>query len=324
MTIREILEQSDLYDYVSQYVDLELKGKEYWGLSPFQEENTPSFSLNEEKQLWKDFSSGKGGNIVDFITEYHKCSVGEAIKKLLSWLNISESEYVPKSDTIRYMKKYKRRKNSFSLLPPKKALSESELDKYEKSKIELWIDEGIDQQTCDEFEIRYDPYDESIIIPIRDNSGRLVNICRRTTDPNYKIYGIPKYIYKYPMGQTDFLYGWAKSKDFIVSKKEVIIAEGAKSVMKLYQFGYKNSVAALTSHLNEHQILPLIKLGYDVVIAFDKDAKPYEDQNIKRLKKFCAVYLALDRHNFLDNKDSPVDKGKSVWDQIYQERIRLR
>ena len=76
------------------------------------------------------------------------------------------------------------------------------------------------------------------------------------------------------MGQIDFLYGWYKSQEEILQKKEVIIVEGAKSVMKLYQYGYRNAVAALTSHLNEHQLLPLIKAGCDVVIALIRTQNP--------------------------------------------------
>ena len=324
MRITELLEQADIFEYISQYVELEKRGNEYWGLSPFQAEKTPSFSVNAEKQVWKDFSSGKGGNIIDFIVNYDNCTVGEAIRKLLAWLDIPPGEYTPRLETVKYMRKYRRRRNGLTPLPPKAELPQSALDKYLKTLIKLWNDEGISQEICDEFEIRYDPYEEAIIIPIRDNDGRLVNICRRTTDPNYKLFGIPKYIYKYPMGQIDFLYGWYKSQEEILQKKEVIIVEGAKSVMKLYQYGYRNAVAALTSHLNEHQLLPLIKAGCDVVIAFGKDAKPYNDNNIKRLRRFCQLYCVLDKTGLLGEKDAPVDKGKEVWIQLYENRVKLR
>lgn len=324
MTIKEILEQADLYEYVSQYVDMEKRGREFWGLSPFQPEHTPSFSIDDEKGVWKDFSSGKGGNIIDFIVAYDGCSVGEAIGKLLSWMGIEPGEYTPRPESVKYMKRYRRRKNGLKQLPPKTELPKSSLDKFVRAPIKLWNDEGIAQETCDEFEIRYDPYEEAIIIPIRDGEGRLVNFCRRTTDPNYKILGIPKYIYKYPIGTIDFFYAWHKSKEEILQKKEVIIVEGAKSVMKLYQYGYRNSVAALTSHINEHQLLPLIKAGCSVVIAFDKGVFPYNDKNIRRLLKFCPVYYTLDRTGLLEDKDAPVDKGAAVWQELYENRIKMR
>ena len=320
--LHELLEQSDLYTYVSQYVDLEYRGGEYWGLSPFNPEKTPSFSLNNEKQVWKDFSSGKGGNIITFIMEYDSCSPRTAIEKLVTWLNLPDGSYAPPPGIVRIMKKYAREKDreepkSHIILP------ESELSKYEQVPIMDWEAEGISSKMCKEFEICYDPYEEAIIIPIRDSDGALINICRRTTDPRYKEIGIPKYIYKYHMGTVDFFYGWYKSKKDILEKREVVVVEGAKSVMKLYGYGYKNSVAALTSHINEKQMKILAKSGCAVIIAFDKDAKPFKDENIKKLRRYCPVFYTFDREGLLGEKDAPVDKGKEVWERLYQSKIRL-
>ena len=60
------------------------------------------------------------------------------------------------------------------------------------------------------------------------------------------------------------------------------------------------------------------------MIAFDKDAKPYNDNNIKRLRRFCQLYCVLDKTGLLGEKDAPVDKGKEVWIQLYENRVKLR
>ena len=65
MEVADIIEAIDIAEYISQFVDLEEKGGELWGLSPFKDENTPSFSLNPEKGFWYDFSAGVGGNLID-------------------------------------------------------------------------------------------------------------------------------------------------------------------------------------------------------------------------------------------------------------------
>ena len=323
MEIEDIIEQADIVEYISQYVDLTEHNGEMWGLSPFQLEKTPSFSVNPEKHVWKDFSSGKGGNIISFIKQYHHCNFNEALRILMKWMDIPDGEVRLKSELARFMKHYSA-KDKGDNQATRKILPESVLNTYQKAPITLWNQEGIQQSICEEFEIRIDPYEDAIVIPIRDAEGNLVNLAIRTMDPNYKLLGIPKYIYRYPLGKLDFFYSWHKSLPKIQKCNEVIIVEGAKSVMKLYQYGYPNAVAALTSHITQGQFETLIKQGVDVVFAFDKDASPYKDDLIRQLCRFCKVYFTLDRDGLLEEKDSPVDQGKDVWERLYSQRIRLR
>ncbi len=323
MEPRELAEQADILAYISEYVELEQKGNEFWGLSPFTNEKTPSFSVDPQKGVWKDFSSGKGGDVISFIQEYDKCSFGEAVSKLREHLGIPKEKMTVPVQIVRVLKK-NRKKLKVRAAPERKILPEAVLKEYQHKAIQPWIDEGISQQTCAEFGILYDPHREAIVIPIYDTGGNLINLCMRTTNPHHKELGIPKYIYKYPMGTIDFFYGWNLNGEAILEKGEVIVVEGAKSVMKLRQFGYRNAVAALTSHLNERQMEILLKAGVDVVIAFDADASPATDENIRRLKRFCKVFVANDRWGYLGKKDAPCDKGNAVWEKIYEQRIRLR
>ena len=82
MEIAEMLERSDILEYISQYVDMELRGEEWWGISPFSypPEKTPSFSVHPKKGRFYDFSSGIGGNIITFIRYYHKVTPAEAVR----------------------------------------------------------------------------------------------------------------------------------------------------------------------------------------------------------------------------------------------------
>lgn len=323
MEIEELLEQADILGYISQFVALEPKNGEYWGLSPFQTEKTPSFSVDPNKKVWKDFSSGRGGNIIGFIKQYFHCGFPEALHRLMEWMNISPGEVREKPKIVGVMKSYGRKEPMVSPTE-RRIISESELSRYSKEPLTLWNQEGISQEICDEFEVRYDPFEETIVIPIRDGQGRLVNFSLRTTNPNYKLLGIPKYIYRYSMGALDFFYGWHKSLPKIQEKKEVIVVEGAKSVMKLYQYGYRNSVAALTSHICKAQFEILLKAGYDVVFSFDKDANPFNDKYIRQLRRFCKIYCVTDYKGLLGEKDAPVDQGKSVWEELYQNKVRMR
>ena len=87
-TINRVLEEVDIFQVISQYVDLKKRGKNYFGLSPFRSETKPSFSVAPDKNMWYDFGSGQGGNAVQFLIEYEKISFAEAIRSLAEKHNI--------------------------------------------------------------------------------------------------------------------------------------------------------------------------------------------------------------------------------------------
>ena len=87
-TIQRVLDEIDIVDVISQYVDLKKRGKNYFGLSPFRTETKPSFSVSVDKNLWYDFGSGQGGNAIDFLIEYERISFVEAVRSLAKKYNI--------------------------------------------------------------------------------------------------------------------------------------------------------------------------------------------------------------------------------------------
>ena len=87
-TINRVLEEVDIFEVISQYVDLKKRGKNYFGLSPFRSETKPSFSVAPDKNMWYDFGSGQGGNAVGFLIEYEKISFSEAVRSLAEKYNI--------------------------------------------------------------------------------------------------------------------------------------------------------------------------------------------------------------------------------------------
>ena len=80
MELEELIKSIDIVEYISQYVELEQKGDEWWGLSCFKDENTPSFSVRQNPPLFYDWSSGIGGNLYTFVKKYNKCSNREAVE----------------------------------------------------------------------------------------------------------------------------------------------------------------------------------------------------------------------------------------------------
>ena len=325
MELEDLIEEIDIVDYISQFVDLTEKNGEFWGLSPFSDERTPSFSVRRETNRFYCFSSGVGGNVFTFVKYYNKCTSKEAVDILKSYAGYDNENYVPRQKLSIEMtcKKYKpkvtKRKESTSKIFPK-----NYMEKYEKRKYKLviWEEEGISPESLDKFQVYYDNFSNRLVYPIRNLSGDIVNIGGRTLDSDWKNKGLRKYTYFSSWGDMDVIYGLYENMKYILEQKEIIIFEGAKSVMLANSWGIKNTGAILTSHLNPSQMRLLVKLGVKVVFALDKDVNIRKDHNINRLKNYVNVDYLWDKYDLLDEKDAPVDKGLEVFKKIYGQKIR--
>lgn len=328
MDIAELVSKVDIVDYISQYVDLEERGDEWWGLSPFKQENTPSFSVSPDVGRFYCFSSGKFGDVIEFIQLYHNCSFPRAVKILQEYAGVDgevttlNSARLQSTDIAKkFAVKTKTAKQSSGIkLPP------DYMNKYEwrEDKFATWIDEGISLDALRFFQVRYDAFSDRIVHPIKDIEGNIINVCGRTLDPLYKEHKLRKYTYFKPLGTLNTIYGLSDNMDDIKKKKEIILFEGAKSVMKAYGWGFKNCGAALTSHVNDRQFEILMKLGVRVVFALDADVDIREDRNVMRLKPYTTVEWITDWEDLLQPKDAPVDRGKDIFEHLYRQRIRFR
>lgn len=337
MTIDEqialINDKVDLLDYVSQYTDFKRQGGEYWALSPLTDERTPSFSINTDKfdrQKWKDFSSGGSGDIVDFVKAYEHVGTKRAIEILSAYAGIDGEELRRKThlDAFDVARRFggssgsRKRKTEAS---GHRILQNDYMDRFEEDHpaLQLWRDEGITDLTMDRFEVRFDVFTNRIVFPLRDAEGNIINVIGRTVDPDFKAKNLRKYTYYFPLGNLDVLFGYELARYAIDVTNEIILFESAKSVMLCDGWGIHNTCAILTSHLNDYQRKFLIKLGRPVVFALDKDANPFVDKNVMKLKRYCNVSVTIDTEGVLDEKDSPADKGKDIFVKLYNERIEL-
>ncbi len=320
MNWQELVEKCDIYTYISQFVDLEYKNGEYWGLSPFKDERTPSFSVNIEKQVFKDFSSGKSGNIIAFVMNYHKCNFIQALKILKEFFNIQQDiEYIEPPNILKILKQFKPIEKKEKKIE-RKFLANNCMDKYDKIKIKSWEEEGISPEIIEKYNVRFDSEKETIVFPIWDNNSNIINIKARSMSKHWKELGKPKYYYYYKLGTLDYLWGLNFKRDIIKEKNEIIIFEGEKSVMKMESWGIDNCAALCSGNINDEQLILLLQLSVNVVIALDKDKNYKKDANIKKLSRFCNVEIVSDKFNLLDEKDSPCDKGLEIWKKLYNER----
>jgi len=189
-----------------------------------------------------------------------------------------------------------------------------------------WYMEGITVKTQIFFQIGFDLDEERVVIPIRNEKGELVNVKGRTLIPNYKELDIVKYKYLFHIKVKDFLFNLNNASDAISNQQEVIIFEGEKSVMKMWQYGYKNCIALGGSNISPYQIKKIKQLGMDkkIIFAFDKDKTSSEImEEIKRFEVLHnrKIYVIFDRLNYLNNEDAPIDQGLDTWLHLYKNFI---
>lgn len=331
--LEELLSKCNIVEYISQFAELENRGGEYWCSSPLNKnDETPSFSIDESKQLFYCFSTGKGGNVLNFIMEYHNLTFTKALEKLCEFLKCDINNISKTSSLMNIAKKFNFKNNEKFFVPIR--FKKDVMNQYTKEEINEWIQEGIPQSIMDKYEVRYDKKDNRIVFPIWDDEANIISISGRTLYDDYKERNktlpknkqIRKYTYYGDIGTTYFFYGYWQNKDFIEEKDEMLVFEGAKSVYKAESFGYMNSVASMTDKISPEQNKELIKIPVkNVVICWDKGVTLKEIQEkVRLIKKFKNIWAVIDNYNMLKDKMSPVDVDKKTFDYLYENRIRIK
>ena len=296
--IENVRQVADIYDVVSEHVNLKKRGRNFFGLCPFHNEKTPSFSVNIEKQIYKCFGCGKGGRTINFIMDVEKLDFLDAIKYLGQKYNITiELEHHSKSHTDLFNQLY--------------TMHEFAKDLYQKNMTsevtQLLVDRNINKKSIELFEIglSLNNYDELLKI-FRDQkyssealnkSGLFINhekgymdrFRNRIMFPIYNHFNKPvafggrifnnetkaaKYLNssETPVyNKSRILYGIHITKNEIIEKKYAIIVEGYMDLIQLYQANIKNVVSVSgTSFTNEHASM-ISKMCKTIYIAYDGD-----------------------------------------------------
>lgn len=209
--------------------------------------------------------------------------------------------------------------------------------------IQPWINEGITQEVMNQAGICYDPKNQGIVIPHYDINNRLIGIRERTLiQEQAEAYGkympakIGRKMYNHPLSFN--LYNLNHSKDNIAQMKKAFIFESEKSCLKYRSyFGEENDIscAICGSSFIQYQAWLLINQGAkEIIVALDHDftdlSSEVAQRQIKNLKqihnkygKFVTISFLWDKENLLGYKDSPIDKSKEVFLELYKNRINL-
>lgn len=301
--LNEIRSRNDIVDIISQYVVLKRKGRNYFGLCPFHNEKSPSFSVSPDKQIFKCFGCNVGGDVFKFIMKVENISFFESVqylaeragieipsqvneedekrarlKKAVYDLNLCAAEfyhqnlYKPTSkEAQEYIKKRKLDNNTLKSFMIGYAGSNNELYAYLKQK---GFNEAVMMASSligkSESGRYYDKFRNRLMIPIQDVRNRVIAFGGRVLDDSK-----PKYINSpenivYSKGRNLFGLNVAKRHTNGMLKR-ILIVEGYMDAISLYQRGITNVVASLGTALTDNQGRLLRRNAEEVILGYDAD-----------------------------------------------------
>jgi DNA primase len=306
-TIDKVFETARVEEVIGDFVQLKKAGSNFKGLSPFADEKTPSFMVSPVKQIWKDFSSGKGGNAISFLMEHEHYSYPEAIRYLAKKYNI-EIEETEQSDEQK--KQTNERESMYLVSEYARNYFHDTLLKSEKGKaigLSYFKERGYTDATIKKFELGYaldqwdvftnealakgyqleylektgltivkedkqfDRFKGRVIFPIHSMSGRVLGFGGRILTSDKKA---AKYVNS-PESEiyhkSKVLYGIYHAKKDVAKEDNCYLVEGYTDVISFDQAGIHNVVASSGTALTPDQIRLISRLTPNITVLFDGD-----------------------------------------------------
>lgn len=306
-TIDKVFEQSLVEEVVGEFVQLKKSGSNFKGLSPFSNEKTPSFVVSPVKQIWKDFSSGKGGNAVAFLMEHEHFTYPEAIKYLARKYNIEieetqvsplDKEKASEKESLFIVSDYAKDFFSKTLLNSndgkaiglsyfkERGFSDETIKKYDlgylPDKLNYFSSEAVKNGYDPVFleksglsifqnEKSIDRFRGRVIFPIHSMSGRTLGFGARILNNQLKTAKYLNSPESLIYNKSKILYGIFYAKQEIAKLDNCFIVEGYTDVIQLHQKGVMNVVSSSGTALTIDQITLIRRLTSNVTMLFDGD-----------------------------------------------------
>lgn len=346
--VEEIKQRLSVEDIVGEYVELKRSGRNYKGLSPFSSERTPSFMVSPEKQIWHDFSSGRGGDIFKFVMEIEGLDFRGALEHLARKAGVDLSLYDKgssggvrkKKDAAQAALAMAVRYYQQSLLQNEQALSYVTKDRH------------LRRQTIADFAIGYSPntghalidalakrsisvadmklaglaterygrvsdmFRGRIMIPLLDAQGNPLGFTARllhSTDTGPKYINTPQTVL---YDKSRHVFGLHTAKEAIRISGFVVIVEGNMDVISTHQAGYKYVVATAGTALTTYQLKALQRLTTDIRLCFDQDAAGIAAAE-RAIDVAQSVGVQLSIISLPEGKDPDelIQKSQELWEQ---------
>ena len=307
-TIDQVFDRARVEEVIGDFVQLKKAGSNFKGLSPFSEERTPSFMVSPVKQIWKDFSTGKGGTVVSFLMEHEHFTYPEAIKYLAKKYNIEIEETV-QSDAEK--EAAGERESMYLVSEFANTYFQNTLHKTDAGKaigLTYFKERGFTDDTIKKFQLGYSTDDWSgltdaaikkgyqlkylektgltivkdekqfdrfkgrVLFPIHSMSGRVLGFGGRILAQNEKA---AKYLNSPESDiyhKSKVLYGIYYAKQTIAKEDNCYLVEGYTDVIQFHQTGIKNVVSSSGTALTSDQIRLINRLTNNITVVFDGDA----------------------------------------------------
>jgi len=317
--LEELRERLPVSEVVGRRVKLKKAGREWRGLSPFNQEKTPSFYVNDQKQAWFDFSSGKNGSIFDFVMMTEGVAFPEAVERLAAMAGVP----MPKA-TREEVVREQRRKTLHEVIELAAQFFESSLQSRAGAKARGYLaDRGLGPETQmrfrmgyapadrfalkehlgnqgipvedmieagltiagDDIPVPYDRFRDRVMFPIPDWRGRLIAFGGRalSADAQAKYLNSPETTLFH---KGSILFNGAKARQAVHNGKALIVVEGYVDVIAMVTAGFEGAVAPLGTALTEEQLGLLWRIADEPTLCFDGD-------KAGRRAAYRAVDLAL-------------------------------
>lgn len=301
--ISEVRSNVNIVDVISQYVSLEKKGKDYIGLCPFHQEKTPSFTVNADKQFFKCFGCGKGGNVFKFLMYKDDLTFPESVERVAEFAHIA----MPNGYGH----------NSGTKLNPLVQMHQDAVDFYHRVLLTTKAGERgmqyaqkreLDQEILDHFKIGYAPKADNVLItylrskgyqdddlaqsglfvqardgqlydrfrdrlmfPLDNENGRTIGFSgRRISDDKTEA----KYMNSPETGiftKSKVLFHFAEAKKAARGEGHLVLYEGYMDVIAAYKAGVKSGIASMGTSLTDDQIYLLRRITPNIIINYDGD-----------------------------------------------------
>jgi DNA primase len=348
-------------EVVRRRVKLQKAGREWKGLSPFNKEKTPSFFVNDQKAMWFDFSSGKNGNIFDFLMQTEGLSFPETVERLAGMAGVPLPKVSPEA-----VAREQKARTLYDVIELAAKFFEAKLASGDGAKARGYLsDRGIKADTQVEFgmgyapagryalkehlgaagvsiadmievglliagddiPVPYDRFRDRVIIPIQDQRGRVIAFGGRTLSDDVQ----PKYLNSpetslFHKGSN--LFNFHRARTASHEDGSVVVVEGYMDAIAIYQAGLKSVVATMGTSFTEGQIANLWRVATEPVVCFDADragiAAAY--RSIERILPALKVGRSF-RFAFIGEKKDPDElireKGLSAFKSVLQGSLPL-
>lgn len=349
--IEEVRMKNDIVDVISGYVRIQKKGSSYFGLCPFHNEKSPSFSVSPSKQMFYCFGCGAGGNVFTFVMQYENYSFQEAVKLLAdrAGVNLPEMEYgeeVKKRESQRarllevnkeaakyfyYQLRSERGQAGYQYLLRRELSDETikkfglgfanvtsdDLVKYLKSK--GYEDKLLTEAGLASFDEKYGMHDKfwnRVMFPIQDSNHRVIGFGGRVMgDAKPKYLNSPETMI---FDKSRNLYGLNFARTSRAGN--IILCEGYMDVIAMHQAGFTQAVASLGTAFTAGQANLLRRYAQEVILAYDSDGAGVTAalRAIGILKEVGLTGKVLNLEPYKD----PDEFIKNLGREAFEERIR--